>query len=657
MKLEAVTVQRYRNFVEPQRIEIEPDVTCLVGKNESGKTTVLKALHRLNPANGSDLKFDLTTEYPRWRLSRDRRKDPELAATEPIQAEFSLSARERDELGKALGITLPEETRCHATRSYKDECYVWLACTVADAMQLVAHEVGLNEDDLVGLPENVGLSDVIAAAEQRAKAHRESGDTTRATSLTALAEALEEYRNLIEGEGQASEDAGDLWERLPSFFYFSNYDTLPGETNLTDLAGKLSANSPLSAQERTVIALLSHAGETPRDFLDEDYDSRQAELQAASIDLSRQVFKYWKQNPDLKVVFDTDNRVVSTEPNGTQVANRFLMIELADGRHGDVRTNFDTRSNGFQWFFSFFAAFSEYQDSDENVIVLLDEPGTSLHGDAQREFVDYIFNELGASKQTIYTTHSQHMVDPTRYEKIRAVHDRATREDPDQGVEVTLANLSADRATILPIESALGYSVSQHLFLGSGQHLALEGSSDFVYLLRMTEHNTAKSLTGLDPRLAMIPVGGADNMPAFVALLGRRLTVSALIDGDRSQARLVRIKSAAKANGVPESAIVLCSDVPGTPTNADIEDLFAVDDYLRLYNWAFGTNVRPSDLAQTSEPILKKLINFRTGKDFDHAIPAHQLTNRREEFFSSVEEKTERNFAELFLLLNATTRD
>ena len=64
MKLEAVTVQRYRNFVDPQRIEIEPDVTCLVGKNESGKTTILKALHRLKPANGSDVTFDLTTEYP-----------------------------------------------------------------------------------------------------------------------------------------------------------------------------------------------------------------------------------------------------------------------------------------------------------------------------------------------------------------------------------------------------------------------------------------------------------------------------------------------------------------------------------------------------------------------------------------------------------------
>jgi hypothetical protein len=372
---------------------------------------------------------------------------------------------------------------------------------------------------------------------------------------------------------------------------------------------------------------------------------------------TRQVFKYWKQNPDLTVVFDTDNRVIATEPNGAQVANRYLRIELRDGRHGDVETNFDTRSNGFQWFFSFFAAFSAYQDSDEDVIVLLDEPGTSLHPDAQREFIDYIFNELGASKQTIYTTHSQHMIDPTRYEKLRAVHDRASRKDPDQGVVVTLPNLSADRATILPIESALGYSVSQHLFLGSGQHLILEGSSDFVFLLRMTEHDLAKGAPGLDPRLTMIPIGGADNMPAFIALLGRRLKVSALIDGARSQARFGRIKAAAKANGVPESAIVLCSDVPGMPTNADIEDLFTANDYLRLYNWTFGTSIQAADLASTDEPILKKLLDLRSGQDFDHALPAHQLTNRREDFFSSIEAATERNFAALFQLLNGTVQE
>ena len=47
-------------------------------------------------------------------------------------------------------------------------------------------------------------------------------------------------------------------------------------------------------------------------------------------------------------------------------------------------------------------------------------------------------NELGASKQTIYTTHSQHMIDPTKYEKLRAVHDRATRRDTAKSYSCSL---------------------------------------------------------------------------------------------------------------------------------------------------------------------------------------------------------------------------
>lgn len=653
MRLESVKIKLYRNFVEPQDISIEPDVTCLVGKNESGKTTILRALHRLKPANGDNTAFDLTTEYPRWRLAADRRADPALGETVPIEATFALDDSDRTVLTNLYDVPIPDDACVIAWRDYDNKHGVELSCTVAAAATTAADTVGLPADELAGLPIERALGELVTAARARAKHHRDLGETALAKFLTSFATEVGGYSTLIDSEVATSEQVEGLWKRVPKFFYFSNYDTLPGETDLTDLATKVAAGTRLSARERAVVALLAHAGEKPSDFLDEDYDSRKAELQSASIDLSRRVFQYWRQNPDLAVVFDTDNRVVATQPNGVPIVKRYLKIELRDSRHGDVETNFDTRSTGFQWFFSFFAAFSEYQTSSANIIVLLDEPGTSLHGDAQREFVEYIFNELGSSKQTLYTTHSQHMVDPTQYEKLRAVHDRATRENPDSGVVVTLPNLAADAATILPIESALGYSVSQHLFLGSGQHLVVEGSSDYVYLQRLTEHLVSRGEPGLDPRLAVIPVGGVDNMPAFVALLGRRLKVSALIDGARSSNRLARIRAAGKDNGVPESAIVLCSDVPGLPTNADIEDLFAVEDYLRLYNWAFDARVTSSDLAPTSEPILKRLA-AHLGRDFDHALPAHVLTRRRDEFFAAAKDSTSVNFGELFKLLNAT---
>jgi hypothetical protein len=61
--------------------------------------------------------------------------------------------------------------------------------------------------------------------------------------------------------------------------------------------------------------------------------------------------------------------------------------------------------------------------------------------------------------------------------------------------------------------------------------------------------------------------------------------------------------------------------VPGAPSNADIEDMFAVSDYLRLYNWALDTAITASDLSDTAQPILKKLVDQRSGKDFDHVLP------------------------------------
>lgn len=653
MRLKSITVQRFRNFVEAQTVDIEEDVTCLVGKNESGKTTVLKALHRLNPANGSERSFDLTTEYPRWRLARDRRADAAISKTKPVEAVFELTETDFDEFESNFGIRPPASLEVHAARDYDNSRMIWLSCSRDAVIEKAAEDVEISGEDLQGLIAATSYADARAIAKEMAKQLKESGEALRAKAMSGFGASLNKYAFIYDGATE-QEQRDRMWRSLPKFFYFSNYNILPGETDLNDLQTKIDNGEELDDGERSVLALLAHAGETPQDFMDADYDSRKAELQAASADLSSHVFEYWKQNQDLDVIFDTDN-VVVREVGGNEKTHRILKIELRDGRHGNVETNFSTRSTGFQWFFSFFAAFSEYQSSGDSIIVLLDEPGTSLHGDAQRDFVRFIFEELGASKQTIYTTHSQHMVDPTKYEKLRAVHDRATRQDPDQGVKVTPIQLSADPSTILPVESALGYSVSQHLFIGSGQHLLVEGSSDFVYLQRLTEHllvNPEADCNGLDPRLAILPVGGIDNMPAFVALLGRRLAVSALIDGDRTNAKLQRVKKAAEHNGVDESVIVVCSDVDKMPTNADIEDLFDVADYIRLYNWAFDDNLKVSELASTDEPIVKKITAVRG--PFDHALPAHALTLHRDEFFKSVKARTVTQFVALIEKLNAT---
>src|SRR5690606_37083672 len=96
-----------------------------------------------------------------------------------------------------------------------------------------------------------------------------------------------------------------------------------------------------------------------------------------------------------------------------------------------------------------------------------------------------------------------------------------------------------------------------------------------------------------------------------------------------------------------------CGDLGhGVPTNGDIEDLFDVDDYLWLFNKAFNTNLSASDLPATGEPIIKRIGDI--GGEFDHALPAHALTDNRQEFFTRIRSASDERFVALFEALNAT---
>jgi len=84
---------------------------------------------------------------------------------------------------------------------------------------------------------------------------------------------------------------------------------------------------------------------------------------------------------------------------------------IENTRHG-VTVRFDERSTGFVWFFSFLVWFSQMEKTyGKKLVILLDEPGLSLHGKAQADLLRYINEKLLPTYQVIYTTHSPFMID------------------------------------------------------------------------------------------------------------------------------------------------------------------------------------------------------------------------------------------------------
>ena len=316
MKLKSITIERFKNIVDAQTVEIEDDVTCLIGKNESGKTTILTAIYRLNPATATDGKFDLTTEYPRWRLSRDRRKET-LEDFTPVRATFILTDIDLSRFEDYFGVRFPEATTLEISRSYRNVTYFLLRCPLIDVVRTAAEQASVDGEDLEALLQSESATAATERAKNLAKELRDDSKSARAKAVGAFPNAMAKYA-VLTGTAMSNEDVTVLAANLPKFFYFSSYDVLPGHSDLDDLAQKVSSGVTLNAGERTMVALLSRADETPSDFLDEDYESRTAELQAASADLTQRVFDYWRQNTDLKVVFSDDLRSV-VEPSSRQV--------------------------------------------------------------------------------------------------------------------------------------------------------------------------------------------------------------------------------------------------------------------------------------------------------------------------------------------------
>src|SRR5687768_1177667 len=96
MRLKKFRIQNYKIIDDTGWIEVDENVTSLVGKNESGKTGILRALWKSRNKAGAE--FDKLNDYPRDRYSRERKGNQYI-----VQTEYSLSKDESAALAATVG--------------------------------------------------------------------------------------------------------------------------------------------------------------------------------------------------------------------------------------------------------------------------------------------------------------------------------------------------------------------------------------------------------------------------------------------------------------------------------------------------------------------------------------------------------------------------
>jgi len=633
MQLTRFRVQKFRNIIDSGEIKVDESVTCLVGMNESGKTAVLSALHRLNPVD--DASFDEQRDYPRWLLSKDRREKT-VGDVVPIEATFTLDDSDIALIEDALGPGVVPGTEITVSRRYNSDRTRWTVPREARrAVENLLDRAGIRKKTIEHFKD---VSDLDGIEEVCVRLASDETDAQAVKTAEEVAGIRAELGKL-DGETTWRVVVTLLTGRLPKLFYFSDYSRLEGRIDVAALA---SGNGQIgSSADQTARALLRLASTTPEALSGDDYEDRKAELEAVGHELTSQVFEYWKQNTNLRVQFDIDRKIEEIQPNRQAITKTFLDIRVEDTRHA-FTNNFGQRSSGFRWFFSFLAAFTEFEGRHEPVVVLLDEPGLTLHARAQGDLLRFVNERLASAVQVIYTTHSPFLVDTDKIGRVRIVEDGG----PQTGATVTQEALSVGESSIFPLQAALGYDIAQHLFIGQ-TNLLMEGPSDFIYLDAVSRLLRASGRTALDEHWRVLPTGGAANIPAFVALMGQSLDVTVLIDSGTEGAE--RLEKAIDAARLQRDRIVQISEITGR-RHTDIEDLFEVDEYLDLFNKAFGTSISVGELGH-GDRIVKRLADVHG--PYDHYKPADVML-RHPELRDGLSEETLARFEKLFERINGT---
>ena len=282
------------------------------------------------------------------------------------------------------------------------------------------------------------------------------------------------------------------------------------------------------------------------------------------------------------------------------------------------------------------------EDRNSTYILLLDEPGLNLHAKAQNDLLNFLA-DLSNDYQIIFTTHSPFMIETDKLNRVRTVFEQ------QDGTLISDSVQEKDPNTLFPLQAALGYDLAQNLFV-SKKNLLVEGIADLTYISIISAILEAKGKESLNHNITIVPVGGADKVATFISLMrGNTLEMVCLLDTFTDQSAKKRLENMVTKNIINKNNILFYHNILERKF-ADVEDLFAISDYIKLYNGEFNKNYTENEFDE-GESILCQLKEKNEGKDFNHYRPANYLAKNVSVI--SLSEKTLENFENLFKMVNS----
>lgn len=463
MRLASFQITNFRSINDSGLID-STQITTILGRNDSGKSNLLRALHSLNPAEGI-AELSPIKDFPRHRRLEECTGDTPVVFTR-----WSLDESEQAELAailpRAAGVRHVTASRGYAAvRTAGFEGLGALSLDVSEikgkvrkivpavkaAAEKVAdeaktaldQEADLFDAAMIMSPDYIRWSaGAVKAAQALRKALAVAGAELSDKQEQMLGE-LEDMALAIANDAPALERAREwVVGKLPRFVYVDEYPALPGRQNIAEYLGR-EGWGQLTPEQQSFGRLCKVAGLDLRQLQalleKNDQATRNQLVNRAGSVVTAEIRRLWKDRA-LKVRFNLDGQYLDTlvsDPNAAY----------------EVEVNLQERSRGFQWFFSFYVAF--FADTRggraEDAVLLLDEPGLHLHPHSQADLLAHLEKDF-AGNQVIYTTHSPFMVPAHRLDAVRTASLSET-------AGITVSNTAeGDERTLFPLKAALALS-------------------------------------------------------------------------------------------------------------------------------------------------------------------------------------------------------
>ena len=377
----------------------------------------------------------------------------------------------------------------------------------------------------------------------------------------------------IENEKQymtLEEIAKIMFDTIPIFEFFEDFSSLlPNKIDLEDLLHESGAVEGYKAAQN----FLQIAGLNAEFFREKNQRILKQKIENLNSDITIDFQDYWSQNVGkdnkIRLNFELEHYDYTVpEKSGKP----YLEFWIKDNTE---RLYPKQRSRGVRWFLSFYLELKATAKSNHyNRVLLIDEPGLSLHARAQEDVLK-VFEDLKDKMQILYCTHSPHLVDPTKLYRVMAI--QRADEDDERSETIVMDAKSLHEATsdtLTPIYSLMGARLYDQQLIQKKNNVLVEDSVTYYYLTAISR------LMDFEGKVFFIPATSESSIPVLVnVLIGWKLDFMALIfdtPEKREIADWIKKSSFLSSEDQHKNKIMLAEGFPR------IEDLFSTIDFKKF---------------------------------------------------------------------------